>query len=173
MVGSVADKSESAVDPLREVARRWISSVRRALAEVDERTTNKSSPVRQNARPIKVIVMTFSRRDHQALEKMAERHNWQLVFAHRWTAILPLAHDHDTGLVLLDQAVLGSDWKEAIWLLVQPPHRCCVILICSRISRHFCEQFVEMGGCKVLKTPLQETEVVDTIGSAWASWKHS
>jgi len=159
--------------PLREVARRWISRIRRALGEVDERTTNKSLPVRQNARSIKVIVMTFSRRDHQALEEIAETHNWQLVFAPRWTDILHLAKNCETGVVLLDQALLGADWKEAIWLLVQPPQRCCVVLICSTITDRFCEQFIEAGGYKVLKTPLQETEVVATVGCAWSFWQHS
>ena len=170
----VASKNQIAQSiPLREVARDLISRMGRALTEIIEPRTDKLSAIGQNAREIKVIVMTFSRSDHEALDKIAETHNWRVVFAGRWADILHLAKDYETGVVFLDKAVLGSDWKEAIWPLVQAPQRCCLILICSTHSDRFCEQFIEAGGYKVLMTPLQETEVVDAVGRAWAVWKHS
>jgi len=158
--------------PLREVAHRWISRIGAAFVHEDESKCSNPQDVGHRAAKIKVIVMTFSRQNHQALAKIAANHDWQVLFAGSWADILRLAKDYETGVVLIDLGVLGTDWREAVSLLLQTAPPCCEILICSTASDHFCEQFIEAGGYNVVKAPLQEIEVVRTITSAWTFWKH-
>jgi AmiR/NasT family two-component response regulator len=119
-----------------------------------------------------MVLMTFSHRVQQELQRIARIQGWVLVCANRFAEILDLARKHDTGVVLVDRSSLGSDWKDNVSLLLQPAQRCRVILVDSSAFDRFSEAFLEQGGFGVLTTPLNETEVVHTIRCVWAMWKH-
>lgn len=157
---------------LRIFARRWISRRGFAFAHQDEPVSRNLPPAPQQTARIKVIALTLSGRDHQALAKIAENNDWELVFVNTWSGLVHRAKDHRTGVVLIDRGFLGSDWREAVWPLLQPEQRCCVILIGSSNSDHLCEEFMEQGGYGALKSPLQDTEVVNTVRRAWVFWKN-
>lgn len=149
----------------------WLSRSTASFTNTTDLSNGKPT-VQHRASKIRIIAMTFSERNRQALEQIGESHSWEVLFANRWIDILAVAHGYNTGVVILDRDVLGSDWKEAVWSLCQPAQRCLVILIDPRIPDCFSDAFKEVGGYGVLKTPLQEMEVVATVRSAWAVWNH-
>jgi hypothetical protein len=145
-----------------------------AQACLDKRkpTGTVDSPARQQTEAMSIVLMTFSHRVQQELERIAQIQGWVLVCANGYAEILDLARRQDTGVVLVDRSSLGSDWKANVNRLLQPAQRCCVILVDSSAFDRFSEAFLEQGGFGVLTTPLNEPEVVHTIRCVWAIWKH-
>jgi DNA-binding response OmpR family regulator len=118
-----------------------------------------------------VLVLTYSQSAHQALESVAHREGWRLLWSESWREAVRLVEERRTGVVLLDRGLLGSDWRDALQMLLQPAHRCCVILLTAKVKDQFCEEFLEEGGCRLLSVPLQEPEVIEAVQSAWRFWK--
>ncbi len=120
---------------------------------------------------VTVLAITYSKSSHHVLEMVATHQGWILLWADSWRDALRVVENHRIGVVLLDRGLLGVDWRDALQMLLQPAHRCCVILLTTGEKDRFCEEFLEDGGCKVLPAPLQESEVIEAVHSAWTFWK--
>ena len=120
---------------------------------------------------ITVLAITYSKSSHLALERAAIKQGWVLLWAESWGEADGLVEQHETGVVLLDRGLLGADWRDALQLLLQPAHRCCVILLTASERDGFCEEFLEDGGCQVLSLPIQDSALIEAVQSAWTFWK--
>ncbi len=120
---------------------------------------------------ITILAITYSKPSHRTLEQAALEQGWILLWAESWAEALRQVQNHRTGVVLLDRELLGTDWRDALQMLLQPAHRCCVILLTTNVKDRFCEEFLQDGGCRVLQTPLQEPAVIEAVHSAWTFWK--
>lgn len=120
------------------------------------------------ADPITVMAITSSEQDRQLLETIGGVNGWKVFSASSWTEVIRMIEHRWTGVVLLDQELVGI----ARALLLPQPKRCCVILMTPRTKDDpLCTEFINWGGYKILRTPLREQDVVNTVRFAWAFWK--
>jgi DNA-binding NtrC family response regulator len=120
---------------------------------------------------ITVLVLSYSQPAHQVFERVAQQEGWRLLWSESWREAVRLIEDRTTGVVILDRNLLGADWRDALQMLLQPAHRCCVLLLTTGERDRFCEEFLEDGGCQILFLPLQESALREAVPSAWAFWK--
>ncbi len=89
---------------------------------------------------IAVIAFTLSKELGLTLEMIAERQDWRLLWSESWTEVLRGVERRITDVVLLDENQLGTDWRNALQMLLNPVDQCCVVLIMSgahHIPRRF------------------------------------
>lgn len=120
---------------------------------------------------ISVLAITASSQHRCMLHAISINQGWDFVTAGTWAAALPVIERHRTGVVLLDGGLLGTDWRDALAMLLDAAHRCCVILMTSTTTDRVCNEFIQEGGYKILKTPLEQSEVVKAVSLAWGFWK--
>ena len=119
---------------------------------------------------IAVIAFTQTKELGLTLERIAAMHDWRLLWSKSWADALLGVERRITGVVLLDENQLGTDWRDALQMLLAPAHRCCVVLIMSGAHPTFCEDFIQEGGFNTLTMPIREPEVIEIVQSAWDCW---
>lgn len=67
--------------------------------------------------------------------------------------------------------MIDPDWKDSLRTLLLPHATVCVVLIAQQIDDAFWEEVIHEGGYDVLKTPLDELRLTETIEYAWLFWK--
>ena len=118
----------------------------------------------------KVIAITLSPETHEVIGHVAKNQGWELFCTDSLAGALAMK-DKATAVVLVDREIFGADCKEAVAGLLQPPHRCCVILMSPNRTDRFGYDFIRHGGYSVLKTPLQPAELAGAVRLAAAFWK--
>ena len=120
---------------------------------------------------INVICMGVSGRDHRLLENVTKHQQWNLYSAYTWADCTHLINERRTCVLLLDRGALGTDWKDAIRFVLRNARYCCILLLSGTTQDTFCNDFIEYGGYEVLKTPLEDSDVIEAIRSASAVWE--
>jgi DNA-binding NtrC family response regulator len=125
---------------------------------------------RQSAPAMKVIAITLSPETRALVENVAKNRGWELFCTNSLARALEMK-DRATAVALVDREIFGADSKEALAGFLQPPHRCCVILMTPNRTERFCYDFIKHGGYSVLVTPLQPAELAEAVRLAAAFWK--
>jgi hypothetical protein len=120
-----------------------------------------------------VLAIACSRNDDAILQTISSDQAWLFASTDMSSAGFRFAKQHRVGVVLVNRAVLGTDWKDALQLLLEPAHRSCVVLVTPSMTDHFCQQFIEEGGYGLLTTPLNKSDVIEIVERAWSFWKKS
>jgi AmiR/NasT family two-component response regulator len=113
-------------------------------------------------------------RDHGCrahLKEMAEFYGWDLFLcADCPEAESVLAAEH-VPIVICDHERLHISWHDAIRLfLASDPSRC--IILCSKADNDYLwHEVIGCGGYDVIRKPLREEQVVQTVNFAWSFWK--
>lgn len=152
---------------------KWFSRFHLPSAPVDRQYEPKE-PVLNPSVPCErttVLAITSSSQYHRTLETIAKSQGWSFLCAGTWAEALRVIKNHEAGVVLLDRGRLGRDWRDALRFLLQPAHRCCVILMTPSTTDLLCREFIREGGYHVVKEPLNESEVIQAVRLAWAFWK--
>ena len=75
------------------------------------------------------------------------------------------------GVVLIDQRLIEPDWQNSIRMLLLPKRALSVVLLSPTIDDKFWENVIRQGGYDVLKTPLDESRLIETVQFAWMFWR--
>jgi hypothetical protein len=109
--------------------------------------------------------------DREALKRLAKHHRWEMLFANNRAEAAQVVRRHAIPIVLFERRLLRPDWEDSLRLPLLPPKYSCVILISPTADDNFWEEVIRRGGYDVLTTPLQDSDVVETVQFAYAFWK--
>jgi hypothetical protein len=74
-------------------------------------------------------------------------------------------------IFLFERKLLGPDWEDSLRFLLLQPKYSCVVIISPTADDNFWEELIRQGGYDVLTTPLQDSDVIETVHFAYAFWK--
>ena len=72
------------------------------------------------------------------------------------------------SVILLDRAIAGQDWRDAVRMLASHPLLRAVILASPVVDHYLFTEVVHHGGYDVISTPLQLDELRRTLGLAFS-----
>lgn len=122
------------------------------------------------SRRITLISNLSSHQDDLLLKEIASSQGWHLIQATSWVDLTCCVQRRETGVILISRAHLDTDWCGCLSFLLQPEHRCCVLLAAVDRAGCFHETFLAAGGYDVVNLPLLRSELVTAVERAWSSW---
>jgi FixJ family two-component response regulator len=152
---------------MRNIFHTWLSRFRTLAASSEGAQNEFQGQVELSAR-ITVLADVSPGRDREALKRLAKFHRWQMLFANNQAEAAQVARRHCVPIVLFERKLLGPDWED---LLRAVSKHSCVVLISPIADDNFWEKVIRQGGYDVLTTPLEDSDVVETVQFAYAFWK--
>lgn len=147
----------------------WLSRFR-TLAASSEGAQNEFQGQLELSARITVLAAVSPGRDREALKRLAKHHRWEMLFAESRVEAAQVMRRHSIPIVLFERKLLGPDWEGSLRPLLLPPKHCCLVLISPTADDSFLEKVIRLGGYDVLTTPLEESDVVETVRFAHLFW---
>ena len=120
---------------------------------------------------IELICYTFSKPNEEALSAIAEEEGWRLIRAVTWADLVACLSTLRTGIVVVDQDHLESDWRDRLGCLLSSDIHSCILLAARQEHGVFSQTFLDSGGYGILQVPFVHKNVVKAVVRAWTTWK--
>ena len=153
------------------ITREWIKQFPRLSAgkSIGAKSASIYSPVTHES--LTIAALLPSGRDAVMLHRIAQKYGWQLFTAHSWDRAKEVIQQYKTGVVIVDQQLLHSDWQQSFRALFDTPQKFCVVLLSLDGSDAFWEEAIRQGAYEVLTTPVKKAVIRETVEFAWKFWK--
>ena len=117
--------------------------------------------------PLKILVVTASSPDRDALRSIFEKTYWEMLFADGVDEAVDLLGCHPISMVICDRELPGTDWREAIRRLANDRNR--VFLASLVADDYLWDEVIRHGGYDIIAKPFREEEVLHAVEFAWAA----
>jgi DNA-binding NtrC family response regulator len=119
---------------------------------------------------IAVLALTPSDGDWYHLQHLFDHSRWRLERCRSMAEARQVLLTSCVPTVLCNAALPDGDWKGLVEFLSDfrnPPR---VIVMSDRADDRLWDSVVDMGGCDLLETPLDPTELYHAVIDAWHGW---
>jgi putative two-component system response regulator len=115
---------------------------------------------------IRLLVISASAREQNAIRVIAMRHGWKLLLADSVSSALTLLALEPAALILCDRDLPDVEWRDMFRTLLAAAEGQCVILVSPVTDDYLWQAVIEVGGYDVLSKPFQEEKVVTVVHGA-------
>jgi DNA-binding NtrC family response regulator len=111
--------------------------------------------------------------DYAILSALFQHHEWTLQVTGSLSSASALLKDERTSLVITERNLADGDWKDVLDAIHILRRRPLLIVISGQADNHLWAQALNLGAYDVLAKPLDQTETLRALTSAWIHHRHA
>ncbi len=115
---------------------------------------------------LSILAVCLSLEDRFLLERLADRHGWNIHFVESPGGGFTLASKYLFDVILCDRNQPGYPWREVLDHLSERSPRSCLLLVSPLHDDYLWGEVVQHGGHDIVVRPLRESETVMAIETA-------
>lgn len=120
-------------------------------------------------KPPRILAVVPAGPDRRVLQALARDAGWALTLSE--TPIFTLACQADVPpLIIYDRCLSPDHWRDIVRVLAQKSPRPYVILLSSNSDANLWDELQRVGGCDILRTPVNRDNLLWALKRAWLLW---
>ncbi len=120
---------------------------------------------------LNLLSLSPDEEDHGSLERIIAHSKWKfLKTSNLFAARARLSQDREISVVLCERDLKPGSWTDMLNHLQSLPHPPSLIVMSRHADDRLWSEVLNLGGWDVLLKPLNHTEVLRSVRSAWQHW---
>jgi len=113
-----------------------------------------------------VLMVSGDKQDHGRLRKILTATTWRLRTAETYTQALAVLQRDRPAILLCEASLPDGSWKDILSQIAAFPDVPLLIVVSGNADERLWSEVLNLGGYDVLSKPLEDEEVLRTLGLA-------
>jgi DNA-binding NtrC family response regulator len=130
----------------------------------------RKPPASESTGELTVLSVSPHDEDYLSLQAIICHSKWKIFAARDLSSAVSLLHQHKISVLLCERDLLPGTWIDMLEHINGLPNAPSIIVTSRLADNRLWAEALNLGAWDVLAKPLNRTEVIRSIRSAWRHW---